>query len=95
MKKLLAVSVGPAGITVKEKVALKVPELAVTVTAPVVPPATTWTEALPVLSVVAAPVESTAGPVMAKFTGMPEAGPLAEFNWTTSGAWNGAVIRAV
>ena len=95
LKKLLAVNEGPFGITVSENVALKVPELAVTVTAPVVAPASTWTEALPFASVVAVPAESTAGPVRAKFTGMPEAGPLAEFNCTTSGDWNDALIRAV
>src|SRR5579872_4920509 len=67
--KLLAVICGPGGDTVREKVTgARLPALAVTVTAPAVPPACTVTCARPLPSVVTLEEESVAGPLTEKFT---------------------------
>src|SRR5437764_2476366 len=64
-RKLTAVSCGPGGTTVNEKVVLKLPTDAVTVAAPVPLPARAVTCARPFASVVALNAESVAGPFTA------------------------------
>src|SRR5271157_706120 len=90
LKKLAAVRVGAGGTggeTVRLKVWLKLPAVAVTVTAPEVAPAVTPTCARPLGSVSTMVEESEAGPLNANVTRTPlgAACPVLTFTCTTRG----------
>src|SRR5712672_1454463 len=80
---------GPIGSTVRLKVVLSVPAVAVTVTGPGVGPAVTVTDVWPVWSEVVDADDTVAEPLTVQFTATPPEGALfASVNRTTNGEAN-------